>query len=83
MECLSSQGQRGGNSSCQESKLPRVQPRAGSGKQDSGCEPGVEGGPGGGRRPRAPAEGDGRAENKWFGGYGRDPTAPTFPPRGG
>lgn len=38
---------------------------------------------GGGRRPRAPAEGDGRAENKWFGGYGRDPTAPTFPPRGG
>lgn len=53
MECLSSQGQRGGNSSCQESKLPRVQPRAGSGTQDAGWELGREGGPG--RPPRAMA----------------------------
>ena len=53
VECLSSQGQRGGNSSCQESKLPRVQPRAGSGTQDAGWEPGMEGGPG--RQPRAMA----------------------------
>lgn len=53
MECLSSQGQRGGNPSCRESKLPRAQPRAGSGEQDSGCEPGAEGGSG--RPPSAAA----------------------------
>ena len=53
MECLSSQGQRGGNSSCQESKLPRVQPRAGSGTRDAGWEPGRKEAPGA-RRGRWP-----------------------------
>lgn len=77
VQCLSSQGQPGGNSSSRESKLPRVRLLAASGAPDPG--PGA----GDGRRPWALAAGDGRAGNKWFGGCGRDPTAPTFPARGG
>ncbi|XP_047557568.1 translation initiation factor IF-2-like [Lutra lutra] len=71
------EGQPGGNSSSRESKLPRVRLLAASGAPDPG--PGA----GDGRRPPALAAGDGRAGNKWFGGCGRDPTASTFPARGG
>lgn len=45
VECLSSPGQRGGNSSSRESKLPRVWPRAPNGVHDPGQGPGMEGGP--------------------------------------
>lgn len=38
---------------------------------------------GDGRKPQAPAAGDGRARNKWLGSRGHDPAGPTFPPRGG
>ena len=55
-----------------------ARPTAGS-ERDAECWLGARDG----RRPRAPATGDGRAKNKWFSGCGRNPTAPTFPPRGG
>lgn len=55
-----------------------ARPAAGS-ERGAGSRPGAQDG----RKPRAPAAGDGRAGNKWFSGSGRDPTAPTFPTRGG
>lgn len=61
--------------SSRESKLPRVWPRAPSRVQDRAT--GRDG-----KRPWTPAAGDGRAWNKWFSDCGRDPIAPTFPPRG-
>lgn len=64
-----------------EFEFPRIKVAA---RLAAGSERGARPRPGArdGRRPREPAAGDGRAGNKWFGGCGRDPTAPTFPPRG-
>lgn len=47
-------------------------------ERDAGCWLGARDG----RRPQAPAAGDGRTKNKWFSGCGRDPTASTLPTRG-